>query len=114
MSLKSPDRIVAPPPARGWTREDVRVQHPRCGSPARAGMDPDPKVVLIERDRLPRPRGDGPLQSTASSALIQAPPPARGWTHRPEPAARSERLCADRVKRHPELTPLRHSELTPL
>ena len=32
------------------------------------------------RDRLPRPRGDGPTPNTFALRVLGAPPPTRGWT----------------------------------
>ena len=69
----------APPPARGWPllhRLDITCIG---GSPARAGMAPDCPMPPREAQRLPRPRGDGPVFVINAQQQSQAPPPARGW-----------------------------------
>ena len=43
-------------------------------------MDPPPTPLRKSRQRLPRPRGDGPLVETTSGGVTTAPPPTRGWT----------------------------------
>ena len=52
--------FMAPPPARGWTRYDIRILGAEAGSPACAGMDPIIWMQEKLNNRLPRLRGDGP------------------------------------------------------
>ena len=73
-------KIMAPPPARGWTPHRRTGPPSWRGSPACAGMDPDPKRQGFFHRWLPRLRGDGPLQGAGNSLMASAPPPARGWT----------------------------------
>ena len=69
----------APPPARGWPLLHRLVITCIGGSPARAGMAPDCPMPPREAQRLPRPRGDGPVFVINAQQQSQAPPPARGW-----------------------------------
>ncbi len=70
----------APPRARGSTV----AQHPRLvrrgGSPACAGIDLNTRLRRWASPRLPRVRGDRPLQIIASGPSSMAPPRARGST----------------------------------
>ena len=70
----------APPPTRGWTRHRCDDVLRRPGSPAYAGMDLSRGSPSGGRTRLPRLRGDGPIELDIDSFLLQAPPPTRGWT----------------------------------
>ena len=74
---------VAPPPTRGWTREDDARVPDGVGSPAYAGMDPSKTVGQLTEIRLPRLRGDGPQVKTEGLDSVMAPPPTRGWTRVP-------------------------------
>ena len=79
-------RTAAPPPTLGWAR--VRRHRHRLGhgSPAHAGMGPRNPRPNPQVDRLPRPRGDGPVSSEATMKLPAAPPPTRGWALRVDAA----------------------------
>jgi hypothetical protein len=70
----------APPPTRGWTHAQQRALLGGRGSPAHAGMDPNPPRDVISAARLPRPRGDGPHPLWGRVFALAAPPPTRGWT----------------------------------
>ena len=72
-------RRLAPPPARGWPRDKALDASGERGSPARAGMAPSASRISTCGIRLPRPRGDGPVELTADGFMLEAPPPARGW-----------------------------------
>ena len=76
----SPPQLPAPPPTRGWTRDSGRIDAHDPGSPAYAGMDPPMENDVLELKRLPRLRGDGPLQLDKIERDQGAPPPTRGWT----------------------------------
>ena len=68
------------PHARGWTLQ-VDVLDPMArGFPARAGMDPPCASRRAGPPRIPRTRGDGPLERIASAAEAPDSPHARGWT----------------------------------
>ena len=70
----------APPLARGSTRP-ANGGPARCGgSPARAGIDPDPVAGTFDDARLPRSRGDRPARFIRIGARVPAPPLARGST----------------------------------
>ena len=72
--------LSSPPPTRGWTQHDGRVDR-RCSvSPAYAGMDLAMMCSKSEGKGLPRLRGDGPTSSVRKRATPQSPPPTRGWT----------------------------------
>ena len=79
---KSPKRLkpTAPPHTRGWTRLRPFLRPADRGSPAHAGMDPDPNVRNVAFVRLPRTRGDGPLTKSPKRLKPTAPPHTRGWT----------------------------------
>ena len=49
-------------------------------SPARAGMVPKRTRCVTCRSRLPRARGDGPVQRISGSGCSPSPPRARGWS----------------------------------
>ena len=72
---------MVPPPARGWSRGDVRQAQCADGSPASAGMVPAISAGARRRTRFPRQRGDGPDRRAAMLSSRQVPPPARGWSH---------------------------------
>ncbi len=50
------------------------------GSPALAGMDPCNQALPPQPSRLPRARGDGPMDGHPDGDVTQAPPRSRGWT----------------------------------
>src|SRR5690606_18743640 len=56
----------APPHTRGstWSEEDGPLDAP--GSPAHAGIDPEPQGLSASSPRLPRTRGDRPLSFSVS------------------------------------------------
>ena len=70
----------APPPTRGWTPVAWVVGRDGGGSPAYAGMDRRRADVALQRLRLPRLRGDGPVGVKDYKTEAEAPPPTRGWT----------------------------------
>ena len=69
------------PPTRGWTVSAEGAGRCRAGFPAHAGMDPLPTGSPPERQRFPRPRGDGPPFCKAKLDERAVSPPTRGWTH---------------------------------
>ena len=71
----------ATPPTRGWTHSCSCVGSPYVGYPAYAGMDPRATSLRRSRERLPRLRGDGPIESYGQADADMATPPTRGWTH---------------------------------
>ena len=73
---------VAPPPTRGWTRQEAHRAGARLGSPAYAGMDPTTARPRRSTRWLPRLRGDGPAVTAPPALRPSAPPPTRGWTLR--------------------------------
>ncbi len=50
------------------------------GFPAHAGMDHGDPPLAADRQRFPRPRGDGPTGVTAVPQQSEVSPPTRGWT----------------------------------
>ena len=68
------------PPTRGWTRDHRRLDWPRRGFPAHAGMDPTPSTMALTTTWVPRPRGDGPATLRAIARQGPGSPPTRGWT----------------------------------
>ena len=52
----------------------------QIGCPARAGMDPRAHLASCQGYRLPRTRGDGPVEVADFLCLFGAAPHARGWT----------------------------------
>ena len=75
-----PVGLLAPPHARGWTECHRMTWRKYKGSPARAGMDPVLIGIILLTKRLPRTRGDGPLEGLVRRRCAEAPPHARGWT----------------------------------
>ncbi len=71
---------LSPPPTRGWTPVAAAAVDGMRVSPAHAGMDPDSSACAATRQRLPRPRGDGPALSRTGPGQVGSPPPTRGWT----------------------------------
>ncbi len=57
--------LKAPPQTRGWTCGCLVWRSKPRGSPANAGMDPGCLRLPHEAHRLPRKRGDGPVQPLA-------------------------------------------------
>ena len=70
----------ASPHTRGWTRVRRWWRLPRRGFPAHAGMDPVPAGSRGAAARLPRTRGDGPVQLEVFPGAVAASPHTRGWT----------------------------------
>jgi len=82
-SRRTPRVGPAPPRTRGSTRgRRGRRQRP-AGSPAHAGIDPSTCVYPMTRARLPRARGDRPLDGDICTPAIVAPPRTRGSTRGP-------------------------------
>ena len=73
-------RRWASPRTRGWTLGSDRVYPPQTGFPAHAGMDPRRPAEHQRSERLPRARGDGPVQGYARPGKQMASPRTRGWT----------------------------------
>ncbi len=71
---------MAPPRARGSTDQPSFITPLLPGSPACAGIDPSSSSSSICFSRLPRVRGDRPLQYFQPSPTHLAPPRARGST----------------------------------
>ena len=65
--------LPAPPPTRGWTPERLPDRDLKLGSPAHAGMDRLASTHVSSRNRLPRPRGDGPFLVRKVGAARMAP-----------------------------------------
>ncbi len=84
-------RTLAPPRARGSTPRRRGPDGERGGSPACAGIDPLSGPTKDFRERLPRVRGDRPVEYQSVWDAIQAPPRARGSTE-----ARQHRWVGDR------------------
>ncbi len=70
----------APPHPRGSTPRMINLGHRPQGSPAPAGIDPDPGGSGPDRKRLPRTRGDRPRATILFAISVQAPPHPRGST----------------------------------
>ena len=81
---------AASPRSRGWTLRVTRLEADAQGFPALAGMDPPGRTSRPRPDRLPRARGDGPVETSLADELRGASPRSRGWT-----------LCARGIGRHP-------------
>ena len=68
------------PHPRGWTRlvdiDDCRLH----GFPAPAGMDPRRSLARCEAVRIPRTRGDGPVNGDYIPGVHWDSPHPRGWT----------------------------------
>ena len=73
-------RCMAAPPTRGWTRRTSWRIGCGPGCPAYAGMDPKASGRPPKAKRLPRLRGDGPIDTANAHVLGTAAPPTRGWT----------------------------------
>ena len=68
------------PHPRGWTLIGSSVKLVAGGFPAPAGMDPRSPGPGLDRDRIPRTRGDGPgCPVVVDEASMDSPHP-RGWT----------------------------------
>ena len=77
----------ASPRSRGWTRNFEAHLLSCLGFPALAGMDPRRATSTAGRPRLPRARGDGPVEVMFPLAVTGASPRSRGWTpFEPRPA----------------------------
>ena len=79
--LEISDRVAvtsAPPHARGSPLVRLRVDAGDLGSPACAGIAPQPSGGQRDREGLPRMRGDRPQRPTVGETSIPAPPHARG------------------------------------
>ena len=70
----------ASPHTRGWTRWKALRLRILVGFPAHAGMDPGAGDAPVLRLRLPRTRGDGPVQGIRTVEGYAASPHTRGWT----------------------------------
>ena len=80
----------APPHTRGSTRgRSTGWRHP-LGSPAHAGIDPDPRASPCRRSGLPRTRGDRPRSAITHLPSLRAPPHTRGSTHHADVPGRVE------------------------
>ena len=62
---------MAPPHTRGWTLLPHQRERDGEGSPAHAGMDPRVRGSPTTPPRLPRTRGDGPVDT---DLLVYRPP----------------------------------------
>ena len=74
--------LAASPHTRGWTRAARPHVEPAPGFPAHAGMDLRSGHGGVGVPRLPRTRGDGPIEVTPTPTPTPASPHTRGWTHR--------------------------------
>ena len=79
-STSGPNPDAASPHTRGWTHPPSAPGPLARGFPAHAGMDPADRRDHRRADRLPRTRGDGPLQNSANARDTEASPHTRGWT----------------------------------
>ncbi len=70
----------APPHPRGSTQTDRDHANTHAGSPAPAGIDPEPRLPDAAAPRLPRTRGDRPRTPSVAVAGSPAPPHPRGST----------------------------------
>ena len=71
----------ASPHTRGWTPASGVADDGESGFPAHAGMDPASSSPTGPRRRLPRTRGDGPVDRLVDVGQVVASPHTRGWTH---------------------------------
>ena len=74
------DRSRAPPLTRGSTLPITSIVGSNSGSPAHAGIDLLKWSRVRQRPRLPRSRGDRPLDIPDCEATFMAPPLTRGST----------------------------------
>ena len=79
-SIDSATAVRDSPHARGWTLEVAMSPSCARGFPARAGMDHRDKARKKLDTRIPRTRGDGPLDAAAARTAQADSPHARGWT----------------------------------
>ena len=76
----------ASPHTRGWTPDTAHDAVTVVGFPAHAGMDPHSTGRSSTATRLPRTRGDGPVEIPLQGLFLRASPHTRGWTrHGPHP-----------------------------
>ena len=68
------------PRSRGWTPRPYRVRVNIGGFPALAGMDRDAEEQAAARLRIPRARGDGPVEGRTGGPITWDSPRSRGWT----------------------------------
>ncbi len=71
---------MAPPHTRGSTHTGAATIRARRGSPAHAGIDPNPLRRGHHWAGLPRTRGDRPLPPRSTRSATRAPPHTRGST----------------------------------
>ena len=89
LPLGGVDGQVGSPHTRGWTPLQRRERRRDHGFPAHAGMDRRSADPDRARGRVPRTRGDGPVQRDGLTPLDEGSPHTRGWTllalppHRP-------------------------------
>ena len=68
------------PHPRGWTFAEVVADAHPDGFPAPAGMDPGPSTRWPGWGRIPRTRGDGPIEEFTRALWWRDSPHPRGWT----------------------------------
>ena len=72
---------LVPPHTRGWSLYLQSSPAPESGSPAHAGMVPNPATHRAAFLRFPRTRGDGPTPCTHTFFPRRVPPHTREWSH---------------------------------
>ena len=78
---QAPHRLTrSPPHPRGWSLAPHAQRGDDQVSPALAGMVPEQPTSVIEHDRLPRTRGDGPGTLRRYAVEGGSPPHPRGWS----------------------------------
>ena len=92
------------PHARGWTLLHLHAGRHPVGFPARAGMDPAPRIRYPVVARIPRTRGDGPPRGDSGPGHRGDSPHARGWT----PGGRHGGLRSGGFPARAGMDPLRH------
>ena len=70
-------QVAVPPPTRGWPWSTSSARASGGGSPAHAGMARRYGRMHDNRNRFPRPRGDGPSLDAYCAAVPLVPPPTR-------------------------------------
>ncbi len=93
VSAVDPDRRRAAPHARGSTLAAARERVKGRGCPACAGIDPKARAMEGSPRRLPRMRGDRPVQLASTPNTSRAAPHARGSTHVPALRGAPPRGC---------------------
>ena len=78
-------RLEVSPPTRGWTPYAKWPKKSARGFPAHAGMDHGRAHRATAQLGFPRPRGDGPPDTSRMPWISSVSPPTRGWTAKGRP-----------------------------